>query len=282
MNEDVAVSCMKAGADDYVIKGHIKRLGEAIIAAMNKKENEFKRKEAENELRKTLEELQKSRNQLRELNNRIQQVREKERKEISREIHDVIGQSLTALKYDVFWVGKNVIKTEEYSKKIEEMDILISETIQFTQKLSSKLRPELIDTLGFKSALTELLSEFEKRTHIKTKLYFPQEFKNFDPDISMTLFRITQECLTNVARHAKADKVKLVLKKSSSGIYFIISDNGIGISQEKITNIKSLGLLGITERVYSINSNIEIIGKDNKGTNIIIHVPKERIKDNTL
>ena len=136
------------------------------------------------------------------------------------------------------------------------------------------MRPELLDDLGLEHALNWFLDEFHKRTSIKTNIFIDEKFKELPQETSVTLYRITQECLTNVARHSNADSVTLSIEENESDLLFSISDNGKGICEEEINDPKSLGLLGIKERAYSINSSITIEGKKEVGTTIKISIPK--------
>jgi signal transduction histidine kinase len=219
--------------------------------------------------------LKNSKSQLRELVKQANLIQETERSNISREIHDTIGQALTALKFDLSWIKRNSKNIEKaVSKKLSSMDSLITDTIISVQKLSTELRPGLLDDLGLKSAIEWQLNEFENRTDIKSKLIFENENLYLSESVSVNFFRVMQEALTNVARHAKATVVTVEVAEIKNKISLTIFDNGIGIKEEQISNIKSLGLLGIKERVHSIGGEIDIIGTPNKGTKIIVTVTK--------
>lgn len=274
MNEDTAVECMKAGADDYIIKEHIKRIGMAATSAIANKKIELEQRLAEINLKKTLKYLSESRQQFRELNKHVQNIRENERIEISREIHDTLGQALTALKMDLIWIQKKTnIIDEEILLKFDEMKELINETTSSVQRISMELRPGLLDDLGLTYALEWQCREFEKRTDIKTVLKITPNDIILNEHISVALFRITQESLTNIVRHAKATEVNIYLIKNSNSVELMISDNGVGINEEKTKDPKSLGLLGITERVFSINGEVKFVKGEKSGTEVIVVAP---------
>lgn len=217
--------------------------------------------------------LDHSRAQLRELNNHLQNMREKERAELSREVHDSIGQALTALKLDVMWILKNIENTsDEVLTKFDGMKNLIDDTIKIVQKISTKLRPGILDDLGLALALEWQLDEFEKRTEIKCSFSQNPDNISISEKLSIGLFRIVQELLTNVARHSKATELKIRLSKIDDTIELKIIDNGIGIKEENIKDPKSLGLLGINERVFAINGVAMFTGKENVGTEVRIIV----------
>lgn len=225
------------------------------------------RKEAE-------ETLKESREQLRSLAAHLQSIREEERMVMAREIHDELGQALTAIKMDLSWLNKRI--PEEQSsmiKKTESMSELIDSTIQTVQRISAQLRPGLLDDIGLLAAVEWQAAEFQKRTGISCELSINSQDITLDSERSTSIFRIFQETLTNITRHAQATKVKVKLLKKLNRIELKIKDNGKGISEEKISDPKSLGLLGIRERVFFLGGDIEIKGSPNKGTTIIVSIP---------
>lgn len=225
-------------------------------------------------------ELEHSQLQLRELNRYAQDIREKEKTKISREIHDVVGQALTALKFDLHWIKKNISDpSKELETKFEQMTHLIDDTTTSVQRISTELRPGLLDDLGLYYALEWQAKQFEERTGIKTRLNCEPEDFTLNEKISVQFFRIVQETLTNVARHSKASEAIISVKISNSQVELIVSDNGIGIGEENINDPKSLGLLGIHERVHSIGGTLEFSGKRNNGTIVKVQVKiNEKVK----
>ncbi|MFI5293746.1 MAG: PAS domain S-box protein [Thermodesulfovibrionales bacterium] len=218
------------------------------------------------------EELQSSREQLRRLLAHHQSVREDERTRISREIHDELGQSLTALKMDLSWMVKRLGKDQgPLLEKARLMSKLIDMNIQTVKRIAAELRPGLLDDLGLTAALEWQAEEFQKRTGIKCEVSVLPEDMELDRDVSTAIFRIFQETLTNVVRHAKAKKVSASLKKKKDTLMFQIKDDGKGISEKQISNPKSIGLIGMRERVHFFAGRMEITGDE--GTTVTVTIP---------
>ena len=223
--------------------------------------------------RKKMEsEMRKSRELLENLNLRLQQIREDERKVISREIHDELGQSLTALKLDLNMLSPYLQNNPEALVKLESMVGLLSNTIMDVQRIASVLRPQILDDLGLVPAIEWYCEEFENRSRIKCSMDLC-EINSPDPRISLTFFRILQETLTNVIRHSKASEVDVILKKSEKGISLSIKDNGIGIPKNKIKSKHSLGLLSMNERVKQMGGKINILSGKGTGTKLTTFIP---------
>jgi PAS domain S-box-containing protein len=220
------------------------------------------------------EALIKSRERLRALSARIQSVREEERSNISREIHDDLGQLLTGLKMDLSWILRHPNPDlAELKKKAQAMGKLIDQTVQTVRRISTELRPRILDDFGLAAALEWQAKEFTKKTEINC--FFRSAGRQFDlrPDLSIAVFRIFQEALTNVVRHSEATKVDASLKKDAKGLVLTIQDNGRGISEEEIAQPHSLGLVGMRERALILGGTIEIKGKKGKGTRVILRLP---------
>ncbi|MBN2280060.1 MAG: PAS domain S-box protein [Candidatus Marinimicrobia bacterium] len=226
-----------------------------------------KRKEVENE-------LESSRDQLRDLSIHLQTVREEERAFLAREIHDELGQALTALKMDLLWIDKRLPKENyEITEKTKSMVTLLDSTIQVVKKICSDLRPGLLDDLGLKAAIEWYTEEFIDRTGIICKLNIDFDELVIDKHLAISIFRIFQETLTNVARHSRASRVQADFQLKPQVLTMKIQDNGIGISEEQIHDPKSLGLLGLRERVYPWGGILQIQGARNKGTIVFVEIP---------
>lgn len=224
--------------------------------------------------KKSEQEILKSQTHLRELSNHLQNIRENERTGIAREIHDVLGQQMTALKYDITWLKKKRATTEaQVDEKINSMNALIDETIQSIRKISSELRPRMLDDLGLNAAIEWYGHEFEKNTEIKCTINSNIEGINFDKLISITIYRMIQEALTNVARHSGANLVNIIINKQDAVLSIQVVDNGKGISNDEKANLHSLGLLGMNERAIMIGASIEISNLIEHGTSVLITVP---------
>ncbi len=216
----------------------------------------------------------KSRKQMKELYTRLTDIRENERADISREIHDQLGQSLTALKIDLNWLKDKMIATPELNRKLQGMIDIVSVTIQDVQRISSDLRPGMLDDLGLASAIQWYSQEFEKRTGISCHLQL-DEPPDMDSKISLALFRVLQEALTNVIRHANAKNVEIKLYLYMNNVILKIADDGIGIKSNQINHKNSLGLVGMRERVNQFNGKFEIGTNEDHGTILTVSIPSE-------
>ena len=219
-------------------------------------------------------EIRNSREQLRNLSAHLQSVREEERTRMAREIHDELGQGLTALKMDVSWLNRRLLKKDAtFKNKLASMEEVIDRTIQTVQKLSGELRPGLLDDLGLAAAIEWQAEDFQKRTGIDCEVSLSTEETLLNRDQSTTMFRIFQETLTNVIRHARATKVAVRLEEQSGSMVLEVTDNGRGITEAEIRDAKSLGLIGMRERVEFIDGEVTIVGSPGKGTRITVTLP---------
>ncbi|RJQ55032.1 MAG: PAS domain S-box protein [Nitrospiraceae bacterium] len=218
--------------------------------------------------------LRESHKQLQDLTAYLESVREKERSRIARDIHDELGQSLTALKMELSWLKKRLQKGQgALSKKAESMFKLIAATVKTVQRISSELRPGLLDDLGLAAAIEWQAGEFQKRTGIKCEVRIIPEDLILDKELATNIFRIFQQAITNVLRHAGATRIRVSLKADPSNIELAIRDNGKGISQEQISSPYSFGLISMRERVLPWAGRVKIRGAENKGTTIKVKVP---------
>ncbi len=217
--------------------------------------------------------LQQSHDELRQLASHLQNVREEEQTRIAREIHDQLGQEMTGLKMDVAWLKKATAPDQvAFLKKLQEMSDLLDISIQSVRKIASNLRPSILDDFGLEAALQWQSNEFEKRFSIPVKLETNGNEPAIPPDTATGLFRLFQESLTNVARHANASQVKASLDINGDKIMMKISDNGKGFDVSK-PRTKSLGLLGMKERTLMLKGKLDIESKPGEGTSVTITVP---------
>lgn len=220
------------------------------------------------------EELKKSQEKLRNLSLHLQSVRERESTRIAREIHDELGHLLTALKMDLSWLNKRFTNGQKpLLEKTKSMSELTDMIIEAVQKISTELRPVILDDLGLVPAIEWQAQEFEGRTNIKCEVAMDCGDIDLDQDRSTVLFRIFQEALTNVARHANATKIKVSLEEKPGKLLLEIKDNGRGITEEQISDPKSFGLIGIRERIYPWGGEVKIKGLSNKGTTLTVILP---------
>ena len=222
----------------------------------------------------TEEELKQSQENLRRLAAHVETVREEERTQIAREVHDELGQALTALKMDTRWI-ENTFGASSAPLKVKTitMQKLIDATVKSVQRISSELRPGMLDDLGLGAAIEWQTEEFEERTDIQCLLRIEPEEIELEKKVATTVFRVFQETLTNIARHAKASVVHISLLKRSDQLTLTVRDNGRGIVENEINDPKSIGLMGIRERVRSHNGTVDIIGRRDVGTAVIVKIP---------
>ncbi|MCK4329397.1 PAS domain S-box protein [candidate division WOR-3 bacterium] len=225
-----------------------------------------KRKRAEKELRS-------SREQLRNLALHLQSVREEERVSIAREIHDELGQMMTALKIDLSWLNNRLPKNQKsLYRKTKAMLKIVDLTIQTGKRISTELRPSLLDDLGLPAAIEWQAKEFQNQAEIKVEVTINPEYIMLDKDRSTAIFRIFQETLTNVARHADATRVKVSLREKAGKLELKVRDNGKGITEKQISDPKSFGIIGIRERVHPWGGEVKIRGVRNKGTTVTVSI----------
>ena len=220
------------------------------------------------------EQLRSSLDQLRALGARLQSVREEERTSISREIHDELGQACTAIKMDLALIGRRLTqKQTRLRAKVDSAIQLVDTTIVTLRRIASELRPRTLDDLGLAAALESQAQEFEGRTGIPCSVTLPQERLTLDADRSTAIFRIFQESLTNVARHAHATRVKARLEKGNDRLIFQVFDNGIGFDPAETKERKSLGLVGMQERALLLNGHLKVEGRPGAGTTLTLTIP---------
>ena len=217
-------------------------------------------------------ELRASSEQSRNLASRLLSVREEERTRIAREIHDELGQSLTAVKIDLAWLAGrlprgNVPMLERIHSTLELADSII----QSVRRISTELRPGILD-LGLVAAVEWQTQEFQDRTGIRCQLRLPA-LEVVAADVSTALFRILQETFTNVARHSRATRVEVVLQKERDRLVLAIRDNGRGFDQADPSLSGSLGLVGMQERAAMLGGGVSISSAPGKGTSVIAWIP---------
>jgi PAS domain S-box-containing protein len=226
------------------------------------------------ERKKAEETLNKSYEEIRRLTEHLQKIREEERTSIARDIHDELGQQLTALTMEVKGLNKKLNDADEGIKQeIGDIINLLDSMVKSVRRISSELRPSLLYNLGLVAAIEWHLKEFEKRSGTKTIFNGPKEELELPDSIKKGLFRIFQESLTNVSRHANANKVNVILEQKDQQLFLSIEDNGQGFEKENIAVKDTLGILGMKERSQMMGGNYEIISIPGKGTTIIIAVP---------
>ncbi len=223
---------------------------------------------------KAEEKLQQSNEAFRELAAKLETIRENERTHMAREIHDELGQQLTGLKMDISWINKKV-QSDDRNIQEKMMDItkLIDKTVITVRRIATELRPSILDDLGLIAAMEWHCEEFEKRHEIKSNFTSNVNNITVTPEVATGLFRIFQESFTNVLRHANASHIQSSFMYNNNSITLSIVDNGKGFNEAEVAKKKTLGLLGMKERVFLINGTYEIKGDAGVGTSVIINVP---------
>lgn len=244
----------------------------AIVGYEGTVENISQRKEAE-------EQLQQSLDRLRTLSGRLEVVREEERARIARELHDELGVGLTCLKIDLSQANTIVSEVEgsrlrrKLSEKIRAMIEQVEGTITDVQRIVSELRPGVLDDLGLVAAIEWQSQEFQRLTGITCTCTATAEDIEVEPERATAVFRICQEALTNVARHAHATAVRVSLQEQGGSLLLSVSDDGKGIPDQKISDPRSFGLLGMRERAALLGGEVTITGSPEKGTTITMRLP---------
>ncbi|MBI4126529.1 MAG: PAS domain-containing sensor histidine kinase, partial [Deltaproteobacteria bacterium] len=215
----------------------------------------------------------------------LQMVREEERTSIAREIHDDLGQYLTALRMDLSALERKVVAeasekvATELLRRSRAMFQVLDQTLEVVRRISAQLRPTMIDELGIAAALEWQAGEFGRRSGIPC--HYQSELKHMalDHEVSTAVFRIFQELLTNITRHAEATKVDVELKKTEETLILRVHDNGKGVTEAELERANSLGVIGMRERAHLVGGKIDFVGKPGKGTTVTLQVPYREVKE---
>jgi PAS domain S-box-containing protein len=254
---------------------YIREFGQAVKDQAGKVQSLFGTAQDITERKHFEADLAASREQLRALSQYLQEAREEERTIISREIHDELGQELTALKMDLAWIAKQLpADCAQLIEKTTDMSAMVDGTIQTVRRVASQLRPRMLDDLGLVAALEGQAGEFQSRTGIGCTLALAEDVSELNRDQATAIFRIFQEVLTNIARHSQATKIRVVLKEKPDGIHLDVNDNGIGITDSQVNDPLSLGLIGMRERVQSFGGTLGFKSAPGKGTSVRMVMPQ--------
>ena len=266
----------RAGAVDYIVKpiiAEVLRSKLSVFIGLFDMNRMLSAELAERAL--TEQRLRASEENLRALAAHLQSVREEERSYIAREIHDELGQALTGLKFDLNSFAKNfqADDAEARGEKAKALNTAIDRIINSVRRIASGLRPEVLDEIGLAAAFDWQAREFQRRTGIRCSVAVPPRFVDPDKERSTTLFRIFQELLTNVARHANATRVNVSLAEGDETLALTVEDNGRGIKKKEIESPRSLGFLGLRERVLAFGGTVDVKGEEGKGTKVSVSIP---------
>jgi Signal transduction histidine kinase len=219
------------------------------------------------------EAIRASRQQLRALASRLQAVREEERTSIAREIHDELGQALTGLKLDVSWIRNRLPSEHEMAAQCASMITRIDETLTAVRRIATSLRPSVLDELGLAAAVEWQGQEFGNRTGITVVTELSMGDTVVSDELGSSIFRILQEALTNVARHAHASRVSIGLTRVSDLLTLVVADDGVGLSSDQFRGTASLGIVGMRERALACGGALLIAGEPGSGTSVTLRVP---------
>ena len=253
---------------DVLIWGELTEIdGETVVIGMIIDITERKRMETE---------LRRSREQLRSLSARLQQIREEERIRIARELHDELGGFLTVLKLDLSSLGKEpATSAPSFGQKVDAMAQTIVAAIGSVRRICSDLRPSVLDHIGLTAAIEWQVEEWKAKTGVRCTVSAAIDDESLDPGRATAAFRVLQEALTNVARHAQATNVHVRLWNEGPCLRLEVRDNGRGIGDATVDDATALGLLGMKERVFSFGGKVDIHGAPGEGTVVDVAIPLE-------
>jgi signal transduction histidine kinase len=257
IGEDIAVEAMIAGADDYVLKSHLPRLVPALkrslAAAAARREERL------------------GRERLRLLSSHLERVKEVERKAIAREIHDDIGGLITGLAFDLSWLKKHAVG-DNVRQRLDDMHAVLDQARESVQRVLRELRPPMLE-LGIVATLEWQAQEFTRRYGTPCHFTSNRESVELSEEAAAAVFRVCQESLTNIARHAQAKQVKIELFAEPANVTLEIADDGVGLAADHQSKPGSFGLLGMRERAAGLGGWLEVNSAPGRGTSIMLSLP---------
>jgi signal transduction histidine kinase len=264
IGEDTAVAAMRNGASDYLLKNNLARLAPALLHAVAAAESQRARLAAD-------EELVKSKQRLHQLAGHLQTSVELERAAIAREIHDDVGGSLTAVKFDLAWIDRHAQEPEVRQRVAAALET-VNSAIEASQRIMHNLRPAILEQ-GLVAALQWMTARFERRTGIEAALRVGEERLELPSGVPLVAYRTAQEALTNVSKHAGATRVDIELSQDSGVLTLEIRDNGRGIAPADLAKERSFGIRGLHERAATVGGWVDLSSAPGAGTSLILTVP---------
>lgn len=264
IGEAAAVDAMRLGVADYLLKDDIRRLPHVIGRALEVHEARRAREHA-------VAQLAASQRRLAELAAHLQTSIEQERASIAREIHDDIGGALTAVRFDVAWIGRHSTDAAMQNHAASASDML-QHAIGASQRIMMNLRPPILEQ-GLVAAVQWLASGFERRTGVPTRVQSSSDTISTPPAVQLVAYRTAQEALTNISKHAQSSQVNIELSDRENVLTLEIADNGRGIAPEMLDKPKAFGLKGLQERARTVDGWLDISSRPGKGTSVILSVP---------
>lgn len=223
---------------------------------------------------RALESLARSKEELRQLASAASRAREQEQTRIARELHDELAQSMAMLKMDLSLISSNSAKDDASLKaRLQRMEGQINTTITSMRRIAADLRPLTLDDLGLAAAVDSLVQEFERRSGVRCKLTFAEPKVDVPSAHATAVFRIVQESLTNVSKHAKASNVDVIIDADDTDITVIVRDDGVGFASDGPRKPQSFGLLGVRERAYLLGGETRVVSAPEQGTKIEVRLP---------
>jgi signal transduction histidine kinase len=264
IGEDVAVEAMRNGASDYLLKNNLNRLVPAMLHAVEAYQTQLAKQRADLE-------LAESKRRVQELAQHLQTSVEAERAAIAREIHDDVGGSLTALKFDLAWIARHS-QASEVVQRVNSALETVSYAIEASQRIMHNLRPAILEQ-GLVAALQWMATRFEKRTGIVCEFRCRHDSLQLPAGVPLVAYRTAQEALTNVSKHAQAARVHIDLSLAGNTLSLEISDNGRGLSPDDLAKARSFGIRGLHERAGTVGGWVDLSSSPGKGTTLILSVP---------
>ena len=270
IGEDTAVEAMRNGASDYLLKANLSRLAPAVEHAIAAARVLRDKARADSD-------LQASRRQLQELAQHLQTSVEAERQAIAREIHDDVGGSLTALKFELDWIRRHAAAPELQQRAASALET-VTHAIESSQRIMQNLRPAILEQ-GLVAALQWMTSRFDKRTGIACEFRAGANLANdgapLPPGVPLAAYRTVQEALTNVSKHAEATRVVVDLSLAAGVLSLEVSDNGRGLGQADLAKARSFGIRGLRERAATVGGWVDL-SSSRHGTSLILSIPVEQ------
>jgi signal transduction histidine kinase len=263
IGEDMAVQAMRTGAADYLLKHNLARLAPALLHAVEAHRAQLAHRRADRE-------LARSRERLSELAQHLQTSIEMERAAIAREIHDDVGGSLTALKFELAWIARHG-NAAEVAQRAQAALETVTHAIEASQRIMHNLRPAILEQ-GLAAALQWMAARFERRSGIACTFRTSREQMLLPAGVPLVAYRTAQEALTNISKHAHASQVRIDLSLSGRVLSLEVSDNGRGLTQADLAKARSFGIRGLHERAATVGGWVEL-SSDNRGTTLILSVP---------
>ena len=263
IGEDVAVAAMRNGASDYLLKANLARLAPAVEHAIDAHEARLAREMAD-------QQLTQSRQRLSELAQHLQTSVDNERAAIAREIHDDVGGSLTALKFDIAWIARHSKDALVLQRAQAALEV-VTHAIESSKRIMHNLHPAILDQ-GLVAALQWMGTRFEKRTSVTCTFRTSHETMQLPSGVPLVAYRTAQEALTNITKHANATRVSMDLSLAGGTLSLEISDNGVGLRGADLAKARSFGIRGLHERASTVGGWVDL-SSSKGGTTLILSVP---------